>query len=219
VTYHTCCLGHLDGGNDSSCGLSPQLADTTWLPRRQRPGTFIVGFNVLSAGIYELRPLRFWELRLVSDVALIVTAIGVLGVVVGLWQSNRQRLHQFEELYVQRYWTLLDRFSLNILKGSSADQITADEDRAIRSYFFLCEDELEMRAKGSISDSTYATWVSAIRQQLDQPMFGDVSSRISKEDVFPYEYISQLLDKGKDYDPCRMSLLRRWLRGLAGHGV
>jgi hypothetical protein len=35
---------------------------------------------------------------MVSDIALIVTAIGVLGVVYGLRQGYRQRLRQFEEL-------------------------------------------------------------------------------------------------------------------------
>ena len=154
--------------------------------------------------------------QMVTDIALVVTAIGVLGVVYGLWQNYRQRLHQFEELYVQRYWDLLDKFSLEVLKGSSVEPIAANDERAIRSYFFLCEDELEMRAKDYISDSTYATWVAAILEQMKQPMFGEVLSQLRKEDAFPYEYLNQLLDKGKSYDPCQMPRLGRWLRGLAG---
>lgn len=92
---------------------------------------------------------------MIGDIALIITAIGVLGVVYGLRQSYRQRLREFEELYVQRYWALLDKFSLDVLKGSAVKRIGRDDEKAIRAYFFLCEDELEMRAKKYIADSTY----------------------------------------------------------------
>ena len=153
---------------------------------------------------------------MLSDIALFITAIGVLGVVYGLRQAYRQRLRQFEELYVQRYWALLDKFSLEVLKGSSIEQVDPDDEKAIRSYFFLCEDELEMPERKSISDSTYSTWVAAILEQVEQPMFREVLNRLRKEDAFPYEYLSQLLDEGKEYDPCHMPLLGRWLRGLAG---
>jgi len=37
---------------------------------------------------------------MVSDIALIVTAFGVIGVMFGLRQSYRERLRQFESLYV-----------------------------------------------------------------------------------------------------------------------
>jgi hypothetical protein len=36
------------------------------------------------------------------------------------------------------------------------------DEKAIRSYFFLCEDELEMRASGYISDNTYKIWTDGI---------------------------------------------------------
>ncbi len=153
---------------------------------------------------------------MVSEIALFITAAGVLGVAYGLRQGYRQRLRQFEAMYIQRYWSLLDRFSLELLIGSSAGQISTDDEKAIRSYFFLCEDELEMRAKKYIADSTYRTWVEGILEQLEQPMFKEVLTRLRKEDAFPYEYLINLLEQGKTYDPCGMSWLGRWLRGLAG---
>jgi hypothetical protein len=158
--------------------------------------------------------------HVVSEIALFITAAGVLGVAYGLRQSYRQRLRQFEAMYIQRYWSLLDRFSLELLIGSSAGQISTDDEKAIRSYFLLCEDELEMRAKEYIADSTYRTWVEGIVEQLAQPMFKEVLTRLRKEDAFPYEYLNNLLERGKTYDPCGMSWWGRWLRGLAGpHGV
>lgn len=154
--------------------------------------------------------------HVVSEIALFITAACVLGVAYGLRQSYRQRLRQFEAMYIQRYWKLLDRFSLELLIGSSAGQISTDDEKAIRSYFLLCEDELEMRAKEYIADSTYSTWVEGIFEQLEQPMFKEVLTRLHKEDAFPYEYLNNLLERGKTYDPCGMSWWGRWLRGLAG---
>jgi hypothetical protein len=154
----------------------------------------------------------------VSEIALFITAAGVLGVAYGLRQSYRQRLRQFEAMYIQRYWDLLDRFSLELLIGSSAGQISVDDEKAIRSYFFLCEDELEMRAKKCIADSTYSAWVEGIVEQLKQPMFKDVLTRLRKEDAFPYKYLNNLLERGKTYDPCGVLWWRRWLQGLAGPG-
>jgi hypothetical protein len=57
-----------------------------------------------------------------SDIALFITAIGVLGVVVGLRQSYLERLQQFEEKYVERYWKILDRLSLDALRPDSASK-------------------------------------------------------------------------------------------------
>jgi len=105
---------------------------------------------------------------MVSDIALFVTAIGVLGVVYGLRQSYRQRLRQFEAMYIRRYWSLLDIFSLDLLIGSALGQISTDDEKAIRSYFFLCEDELEMRAKKYIADSTYRAWAAGMLEQLER---------------------------------------------------
>jgi hypothetical protein len=51
-----------------------------------------------------------------------VTAIGVLGVVLGLRQNYRERLRQFETRYVERYWSILDKLSIDALSGSSLEK-------------------------------------------------------------------------------------------------
>jgi hypothetical protein len=162
------------------------------------------------------------EACLISDVALIVTAIGVLGVMFGLRQSYRERLRQFEVMYVERYWKILDQLSLDALKGSSPAKITDADEKAIRNYILLCEDELQMRRNGYISDSTYKVWAAGMRDQLSQPMFKEVWAQVMGEAkelrTFPYEHLQRLL-KGTALDagdPLSMSLLRRRLRGLAG---
>jgi len=158
---------------------------------------------------------------LVSDIALIVTAIGVIGVVIGLRQSYRERLRQFEAMYVQRYWTILDELSLDALRGSSSYKIDERDEKAIRSYILLCEDELELRKEGYIADSTYKLWADGMLSQLKQPMFKYVWQRVQKEPAesgtFPYMYLRDLYSRGiKDADPLQISARRRWVRGLRG---
>jgi len=93
-------------------------------------------------------------------------------------------------MYVQRYWKILDDLSLDSLRGSSTDKISEADEKAIRSYILLCEDELELRKEGYIADSTYKLWADGMLSQLKQPMFQRVWQRIQKEaaepDTFPY---------------------------------
>jgi len=119
--------------------------------------------------------------ELIGDIALIVTAIGVLGVVLGLRQNYRERLRQFEAMYVGRYWMILDKLSIDALSGSCPDKISEDDNKAIRSYILLCEDELEMRDNGYIADSTYKLWADGIRNQLKQPMFEKIWEQVAEE--------------------------------------
>lgn len=130
---------------------------------------------------------------MVADIALVVTAVGVLAAVFGLRQSNRERLRQFEAMYVQRYWAILDQLSLGALDMSAPDSVSADDRKAIRAYLFLCEDELEMRGRGYIADSRYGIWSEAAKAQLEQPMFGEVWNQLAREAVSPYQHLNALL--------------------------
>jgi hypothetical protein len=157
----------------------------------------------------------------ISDIALIVTAIGVIGGVLGLRQSYRERLRQFESRYVERYWQILDRLSLEALSGSCQDATSDSDNKAIRTYLYLCEDELEMRANGYIADRTYELWADGIKNQLEQSMFANIWKQVKEEnrngDMFPFVNLNNLINTDRiDYDPLAMTTWRRWLRGLAG---
>ena len=159
---------------------------------------------------------------MVSEIALVVTALGVLGVMVGLRQSYRERLRQFESLYVQRYWKILDQLSLEVVKASPTADAGREDEKAIRNYILLCEDELQMRRNGYISDSTYRVWADGMRDQLGQPMFKEIWAQVKEEakdhQTFPYEHLRQLLNESTTNagDPLTMSSLRRKIRGLSG---
>lgn len=157
---------------------------------------------------------------MITDIALIVTAVGVFAAVFGLRQSNRERLRQFEAMYVQRYWSILDQLSLDALAGSSKGSLVESDLKAIRSYLFLCEDEFEMRSRGYIADTTYRIWADAAKIQLQQPMFKAVWEQVLKESTFPYEHLYALWSQPEPYDPlAAVGFTRRWIRGLVGIGA
>jgi len=154
-----------------------------------------------------------------ADIALIVTAAGVVAAVFGLRQSNRERLRQFEAMYVQRYWSILDQLSLDALSGSAGEDPNEADVKAIRAYLFLCEDELEMRGRGYIADTTYRIWANGALAQLQQPTFRAVWKQVLKEPTFPYEHLRALCSRSGPYDPLAAGFAWRWLRGLAGVGA
>jgi hypothetical protein len=164
-----------------------------------------------------------------SVISLVVAVFGLLGLLFSLRQSYRARLRQFEEKYVERYWSILDELSLEALSLSDSDPDRNDE-RAIRRYILLCEDELQMRKSGYISDSTYEEWVAGMRDQLTQPMFKAVWERVKKEGIseeddgaFPYANLRHLLaaqnyKSGGSGDPLQRRAPLRVIRGLKGIG-
>ena len=156
---------------------------------------------------------------MVSDVALIIAAIGASGAVFALRQAYRQRQHQIEAMYVQRFWAIYDRFSLAALsKNPPNGQLPEDDEKAIRAYIRLCEDELEVRAEGWISDTAYTLWKKAIRFQMELPAFSRVWHRVHTDDGSSYARLTVLLDpvEGLTYDPLGMPKWRRWIHGLTG---
>lgn len=158
------------------------------------------------------------KVLVINQIALVVTAIGVLGVIYSLRQNHRERLRQFEAMYVQRYWSLMDELSLKVLAGEDIPALAEGDEKAIRAYFLLCEDELELRAESCIADHTYRIWADAICIQLKQPAFAKAWAQVRAEEAFPYMYMDSLLRWGASYDPCTMWLPFRWVRGIAGPG-
>jgi hypothetical protein len=181
-----------------------------------------------------LRKLTYWkaEVTMLNIFSFVVAIIGVAGLLFSLRQAYRARLRQFEEKYVERYWSILDSLSLAAL--SISDQLPDHDDEVtIRKYIFLCEDELQMRKNGYISDETYYEWADGMLDQLEQPMFKQVWDRIQdkankhKSGVFAYANLSNLLDakteKGtwdievlRRADPLKQLATVRTIRGLKG---
>lgn len=169
---------------------------------------------------------------MLSILSFVVAVAGVIGALFSLRQSYRARLRQFEEKYVQRYWAILDALSLAALSLSGLPP-GPDDEKVIRQYILLCEDELQVRKAGYISDATYTEWADGMIGQLRQPMFAQVWEKIQEEakrphrGAFPYENLQNLLavtaeentphgKLPKRADPLKMHGVVRFIRGLKG---
>lgn len=95
------------------------------------------------------------DARVLSDIAAVATAAGVLAAVVQLFLSRRQARATFEHEFTRRYWAIGD----DALQQPDTHSGTVERERYLR----LCEDEFEVMRLGSISWRTWEVWHEAIR--------------------------------------------------------
>lgn len=150
---------------------------------------------------------------MLQTVASMITAIGVVFGGVSLRNSQLQRHRQFESLYVQRYWTLTDRFTCKIVFGCGGEELSPEEEALVLAYLRLCEDQLEMRQLGWITKHTHRAWVKGMLLQLEQRPFAEVLASYPNEDRGPSRF-ELLRDIGRRPDPVRASAPVRWIRGV-----
>ena len=73
-----------------------------------------------------------------------------------------------EMLYVQRYWALMDARSVHWV----LDRNPTPEDRVVvRGYLQLCEDEIDLRRLGRVTDNTRGFWDESMLSQLHDPPY------------------------------------------------
>ncbi|CAO1648950.1 hypothetical protein NYA9BBAC_00093 [Salinibacterium sp. NYA9b] len=133
----------------------------------------------------------------------IVQALTALAIIFAAWQllfHSRQMHREFEHLYVERYWVLMDKRSVGFaLKGR-----IGKEDRSIvRGYLQLCEDEIDLRRLGRITDSTWQFWSGAALDQTAEPVY---TAELAKLDDSFYPLLRELVRTG-GADP----LAKRWV--------
>ncbi len=100
-------------------------------------------------------------MSVISDIATVATAVGVLLAAAGLIAQARQRKFGLAQIYIQRYWDLDDLKRLD--PGQNAHTI---------SYLRLCEDEYEVARLGWIDSGVWRVWHDGIRagiKYLDIP--------------------------------------------------
>lgn len=110
---------------------------------------------------------------MIQDIAGFATAFAALIALAALiyaakslGELKRQRERQFETIFVERYWTLMDRLSLAAIKGQEQSTIDPDDEKVALQYFRLSEDELELHRDGWISEQTWAVWREGIQAQM-----------------------------------------------------
>ena len=101
-----------------------------------------------------------------TAVGVVLTAAGVLLALLSLRAARLQRRRQFEMIYVQRYWTLMDGLTVDALAGRRTSCLQPQDEKVALAYIRLCEDQLELRHAGWISDETWKIWSSGLQAQL-----------------------------------------------------
>ncbi|MFF2371636.1 hypothetical protein [Agromyces sp. NPDC058110] len=111
----------------------------------------------------------------------VLTAISAVVVILGggfaafqLWLMTRQGHRDFESLYVQRYWTLMDRLGSREPFGSHSTTFRKRDRATLIAYVQLCEDEADMYEAGRITRATWSIWKSGIDAMLTLPAIGQI---------------------------------------------
>lgn len=113
-------------------------------------------------------------------IASMVTALGVVFAGISIRAGLVQRHRQFEALYINRYWSLLDRLSSEAVITKQRP-ISPDDRLAIRLYFQLCQDEIEMYQRGWITERTFEEWRQGMAAALKAEPFASEWSKYDKE--------------------------------------
>lgn len=152
-----------------------------------------------------------------QNVISYIMTLSLLFGALALRASQRQRLRQLEMLYVQRYWALMDKLSLAALRGTPLSSVNDDDERVVRTYLRLCEDELELRRQGWLSTATWRLWSVGMEQQVRRWPFRIVWAEIAEADAEDFGLLRRLM-QNPGWDPCEISRTRRFLNGVGGRG-
>jgi hypothetical protein len=110
-----------------------------------------------------------------SDVLALATLIGVFAAVIGVFTAalqlmglRKQRVRDFEDLFVQRYWKIMDDLSLEAIECAKPDggPVLPSDRKAVIAFLRLSEDELDLRAKDWIGEDTWKLWRDGMATQL-----------------------------------------------------
>ncbi|MFL4474503.1 hypothetical protein ACIPVK_10950 [Paeniglutamicibacter sp. MACA_103] len=122
--------------------------------------------------------------------------------------DRNARHRDFERMYVERYWSISARLPDSFMRGDTDFPLDEINARAFMDYLMLCEDELDMRQQGYISDKTWKIWSSAIGSAQSNEKLKVLM------DQFPDGRLDLLRNFDERIDPLTRSLFRRWWEGL-----
>lgn len=143
-----------------------------------------------------------------ADIGTIFAAAAVVFAVFQVVGARTQRHREFENLYVQRYWQILDRLPDRLYLNHEIRVPRRDERRLAVAYLRLCEDEVDLRKQGFITDRTWAIWSEGILAQLRANIYAD--SLAEHADLLPS--LTQFAHSGQD--PLSWNKFPRWWSGL-----
>lgn len=149
-----------------------------------------------------------WEWA--NVVAQIATVVAVGAAFLQLIGARAAKHRDFENLYVQRYWNLMDRFEGNPWTASSVDDLDSSDKSRVTAYLQLCEDELDLRCNGFISTKTWGIWADGMKSQCARPAYMGAMAEMDSDELPALRYF---LENG-NHDPLKMNWFRKWWTGI-----
>ncbi|MEJ8279417.1 hypothetical protein [Pseudonocardia spirodelae] len=148
---------------------------------------------------------------MIESIAAVVTAVGVVFAGLQLRAAQVQRVREFESLYVQRYWKIVDGLPLGELdSGTPYEQLSEKDRKSVEMYVLLCEDQYEMRKEGAISRSTFAIWRQGIDNVREREPFLGAAAQIQAR----RNTTLTLLRTNAAHDPFDGRRVSGWVRGV-----
>lgn len=119
-----------------------------------------------------VRQFQEWLADLMSlELLGIVAATGIA--VFTVQTATYVRRSEFEDIYIQRYWEILSRIPVDlrvqlIEEKELRDVLVEDSnvEQALWDYLALCEDEIDLRKIGRVTDETWAVWCHSIEDSI-----------------------------------------------------
>ena len=156
-----------------------------------------------------------WEwVEIGAQFATIATALAVFLALLQLIHGRAAKHRDFENLYVQRYWNLMDRFEGNPWTATSVDDLVETDRSRVSAYLQLCEDELDLRRNGFVSTKTWGIWVDGMKSQCARPAY---KGSLDMMDPSELPALRDFLDN-ENHDPLKMNPLLKWWTGIGNTG-
>lgn len=134
-------------------------------------------------------------------------------VVVQIATHNRQMHHDFEAMYLQRFWALMERRSPRF-DPQNARRLSRADRRFIEDYLALSNDQIELRRLGRVTNQTWRIWAPDIAKFVNLPAIRGVLDASAPEDFADLRRLIEERPDNPTWDPCELSRFRRWARGL-----
>lgn len=110
-------------------------------------------------------------LQIIQIATGIAVTVGVWFAVAQLVAQKQQQHREFENMYVQRYWAIMDQLSADYRLRLKRADLSDSDLLACDSYLQLCEDEADLYEAGRITVETWNIWKSGIDWMLEQDVF------------------------------------------------
>lgn len=134
--------------------------------------------------------------------ANLATAIGVC---VALFQQVRAKKHsivQFEDSLTREYRSIIGRLPIGMLLGEDVPVTAVDEHlRTFYLYFDLTSEQVFLRRRERVSEATWKTWQSGIREMMKLPAFAKAWREIGMRAASRFQDFRRLEEKAFDCDP------------------